>query len=279
MNKLYFLFLACLLWPQSGQAIVGKIDNREYVDWTTAPYNRIVLFGGNCTGQYIAPDLILTAAHCVFNHCYDSELDLGDCFFTNSSGQSGTGRVIAVGREYSLANGIPLDGADYTPATDWALIKTEDLTTDSWFQVAPITQPGKYNSVGFGAIRIIDDDELPIIRKKYVLWLRQKYDLGRLVSSKKILEKTKLKTDMWHEFDEFLANVHDETGVSIAPLFPPDENRKLKAHLNCDIVEVKDGYFIHHCDEFHGNSGGGYFRGEALHGVTSSGDDGFADHE
>lgn len=220
MNKLYLGVLLCLVWPHSGHAVVGKIDNREYVDWSQAPYNKIVLFLNKCTGQYIAKDLIITAAHCVYNACYDSELELpSKCTFTNSAGQSGTGRVIAVGREHSLTRGIPFDGPGYTPATDWVLLKTDNLVADSWFHVATETKPGQYNSVGFGGIRIIDDQELPIIRQKYVLFLRQKYDIKH-VSSKKILEKTKLRTDMWHEFDEFLGNANDETGVAIAPLFP-----------------------------------------------------------
>lgn len=270
--------LIFILFPLSSIAGVGKIDNREYVNRQKSPYNMIVHFMGKCTGQYVASDLILTNAHCVYQACHDSEISMPLCRFENFAGKSGSGRVVSVGRKYSLNNGGAFVDENYSPDTDWAIIKTDDLPSDTWFNVGTATVPGRYNSVGFGAMRIIADDELPIIRKKYVSFLRKRYDMGRM-SAKKILNETKLETTMWADFDSFLSDATDETGVSIAPLFPADEEKKLKLHADCEINTVKNGYFFHNCDTFHGNSGGAIFRQNQLHGIVAGGQDKFSEQD
>lgn len=276
MRRSVLIFV--LLLPCPVIAGVGEIDNREYVDWAKSPYNMIVHFMGKCTGQYVAPNLILTNAHCVYQACHDSEITMPACRFENFAGQSGSGRVVAVGRQYSLNNGGAFVDADYSPDTDWAIIKTDDLPANAWFDVKSVSAPGQYDSAGFGAMRIISDKELPIIRKKYVLFLRQKYDMKR-VNNKKILDETKLETTMWADFDSFLSDDTDATGISIAPLFPADEEKKLKVHRACEINSVKNGYFFHNCDTFHGNSGGAIFQNTMLYGIVAGGQDRFNEKE
>ena len=63
MKKLLSFFLASL-WINSGEALVGDATN--LADANEKPTVMITSDRGNfCTGTVIAPDLILTAAHCV----------------------------------------------------------------------------------------------------------------------------------------------------------------------------------------------------------------------
>ena len=78
------LFVPCV-----ARAYIGSYDEREYVDWSAAPYNKIVLIKGNtfsadwvsvtCAGQYVAPDIILTARHClIYSTGYDGNQMVGE---------------------------------------------------------------------------------------------------------------------------------------------------------------------------------------------------------
>lgn len=62
---------------------IGDKDAREYVDWAQPPYNRVVYLrvdkDTSCTAQYVAPDIIATARHCVVESDeFDNNASLGN---------------------------------------------------------------------------------------------------------------------------------------------------------------------------------------------------------
>ena len=74
MRLKYFIFGIIILLCARSVHATQTIDKRQYVDWNSYPYNQIVAFqhelptGGyvqDCTAQYVAKDIILTARHCI----------------------------------------------------------------------------------------------------------------------------------------------------------------------------------------------------------------------
>lgn len=91
MRGILRVFLVLFMLPAMCLAGVGDVDNRYYVTndmWEQSPYNKFVhlkayfynmppentnasLIGvGNCTGQYVSPNLILSAGHCKKDNDY-----------------------------------------------------------------------------------------------------------------------------------------------------------------------------------------------------------------
>ena len=61
-SRICLIGVACL---SCMPVFAANPDNRELADWSQYPQIvRVEHFGSVCTGQYVAPNLILTAAHC-----------------------------------------------------------------------------------------------------------------------------------------------------------------------------------------------------------------------
>lgn len=270
MKLLIISFLLCIL----GFDCNAKIDNRKYADWGAYPYNMFVLVNYSGTGQYVAPDLILTSLHLVDQMCYDSELDYINqrgCDLLDSLEREYKGDVVAVGRPYSIMSGKPFDGTGYLPSDDWALIRVRDpkFFRYDYFNVLPQAKTGNVNNAGFGAMRIVTDAELKIIRKKFIRLLRERYPVNN--NDDVVLKKIPF-TDFIRDLDDALGQ-DDEDGQAMEPLFQDGDKLKFS---RCSIEDVENGYFYHRCMGAHGNSGGAFWSGDNdLHGILATGADSF----
>lgn len=135
------------------------IDPRQYVDWKTYPYNQLVFLtyvtsglDFNCTAQYVAPNVILTARHCVTTSAkYDewAQKNKKEYIMFLADGTSTTDIEL---ERYGYDN-------DYE---DWALLR---VTNPKFFSRTPLpmvpeTTTGTVSSVGFAEMRILTDEEI-----------------------------------------------------------------------------------------------------------------------
>ncbi len=158
-KSLLFLFLLFLCQPVF--ALVGSIDKREYVDWDNWPH--IVFFDGGCTAQYIAQDIILTAAHCLdylpdnsYKEYYDIQLH---------DGRKTTVKLEAVG-PYFVSDGRYIFNQT---EGDYALLRVQDpeFYVKKFFNLAASAKNINVETFGFGMMRILTDEELLEMNK---LW-------------------------------------------------------------------------------------------------------------
>ena len=140
-------------------------DNREYVDWKKYP--EIVLLssgiGAACTGQFVAPNLILTAAH-----CSDTENPEESFRVYMSDGNSGVAKKIARGN-FPYLKGMNLGNAG---AGDWMflLVENPQFYSGNWYEIYDIPSDAGFvpvENVGFGSMRVLTDDDIKKLKEIY----------------------------------------------------------------------------------------------------------------
>lgn len=166
------IFIALLFVPCVARAYIGSYDEREYVDWSAAPYNKIVLIKGNtfsaywvsvtCAGQYVAPDIILTARHCLI-------------YSTGYDGNQMVGEKIPIETYDGRETWVVLEKYGTSLSDDWALLRVQDVKFFSrdYFDSFPDSLkkndarfPVPVSIAGFGWLRILTPDEIQKIHKK-----------------------------------------------------------------------------------------------------------------
>lgn len=226
----------------------GVIDNRIYVDWSSAPYNKIVQIGNDgswCTGQYVAPNIISTARHCVADTPeFDNYVKIGATNISATTHDNHIFRlkVIAYGKNFN--------------DDDWALLLVNDpkyYHTESFTSHPADATNTIVDNAGFGFMRILTDNEIAKLRQ---IWSN--------------VENSMTPQAM---FLDIYDNALD--AISDAGIPPLDDNpHNLKAHLNCQLLDHNKYYNTKpiktNCDTFAGNSGGPYYKNGTLYAIHSS---------
>ena len=251
-----FLYIPLLFIASYAFAGVGDIDNREYVDWSTPPYNKIVYFrpseNSTCTGQYVAPDIILTARHCITDN---SEHD----------------NFALVGKTYNIqlhdgrTTNVVLEKYGKNFQNDWALCRISDQSffSNDYFQVHTQTKYLPVINAGFGYMRILSNTEIQQIKQIFTTIIGNQ---NRFIDFNDALSQAKQKLK-----DQRIPNLYDW-----------DENipgYRLKADKTCQLIKLTnlDKTISTTCDNWGGNSGGAYFSGNTLYGICSYGADSWVD--
>ncbi len=293
MKKLFITAL-CLI-SNACFAYIGSIDKREYVDWSSPVYNKIVAFftsgGGQCTAQYVAPDIILTARHCVTNEStFDNFEKIGNKYEILTH----DGRRTQVTLE---GYGQSTFKFSSRPKEDWALLRVTDPSfySTEFFDVAKKTIPTKVENTGFGFLRILSDTEIQEIKKLYTESCRESVieSMSNLPDNPFLKEYMIAQGTQYCDFNDTM----ERTKAKMAAAGIPDLNDierqitinnnptniyRLKSHKDCDILSTKTNYeneFASNCQTIPGNSGGAYFADNTLYGIVSNGENTWDDKD
>lgn len=262
MRGILRVFLVLFMLPAMCLAGVGDVDNRFEVTnemWEQSPYNKFVhlkayfynmppentnasLIGvGNCTGQYVSPNLILSAGHCKKDNDYVTYRVL------NYKYKDVSGLVELIHTAY-------IHDQEYDKPGDWAvwLIKDPKYYNKDYFNTLVPSEDLDVINAGWGAIRVLKDDEIQQLKS-----FLQK-------------EGEKIQT----------ADLYGKLADELKSLNLPDleDGDQLKAS-ECKVFYNKSNPDIlkTNCDSWAGNSGGGYVQDNTLYGICSYGANTFDD--
>lgn len=247
--KRILVFLSLIFLPNISVALVGSIDHREYVDWSSPEYNKIVHFNtgrGTCTAEYIYPDIILTARHCITKvDKYDNEEQLNKQYTI----------TLHDGRKTQVT--LEKYGYDYY-TDDWALLRVKDPSfyREDYYDVPDKTVLTTVQNAGFGFMRILTDEQIK--------------------QAKKIWEEVSAQNpsaDFDRKYDIVEARLR-KMGIELDD--DPDPKTGVKYRFKADrSCELERFYaytlFKSTCDSTQGNSGGPYFAQNNLYGIVHSG--------
>ncbi len=256
------LMIFGLLWHLPLYAGIGDIDSRVYVDWSQPPYNKIVYFYpsqyATCTAQYVAPDIILTARHCVTDNIS----------FDNYREQ---GKTFEIWTHDDRRTRVQLEEYGRNIATDdWALLRVTDSNffRDDYFDVADKSGARAIETAGFAGLRILSNAEIQQIKEIFVRVIREK----KLPAQN---YEAIMRYALQDIYDSGIADLYDSRARGDKP---GQWEFKLKANKSCKISGTRNkGTFFSTCDTDHGDSGGPYFSGTTLYGIVSGGRSGFDD--
>ncbi len=241
---------------------IGDIDQREYVDWTQPPYNNIVYFypspSATCTAQYVAPDIILTARHCVTGtDTNDNNKELG--------------REFQIWTHDNRRTSVKLEkyGTSFQN-DDWALLRVTDpeFHRNTFFNTAKKTKKTTVTSAGFAGMRILSNDEIKIAKNVFLNIARTRHPNNY----KELYNAGANELATKH-------NIHLSDNRVPGSNKPGEREYKLKATHNCRITNTRitSGWFASTCDTDAGDSGGPYFKGTTIYGIVSGGISNFSD--
>jgi len=110
---------------------VGALDHRVAVDGAAPPWRSVVRvqteMGGRCTGFLVAPDRVMTAGHCLFQHRTGAWLPPGAVHVLRGY-QLGNYTDHAIVTEYRVGPGFDPTHESETGGRDWALLTLDHRT-------------------------------------------------------------------------------------------------------------------------------------------------------
>ena len=227
---------------------IGTHDNRRYGSLSEPEYNSVVKLtvgGGRCTGGFVSKNAILTNSHCAVlckNGCVAE-------FWNGSALETSNAKIAAYVEKHETLNG-----------KDWAILLS-DKESNFYKSVSPTTTPGQVLRGGFGALRIIEDNEIPFLQNLYSQVYKDPETIREC--------KTKGKMDVScvnKRVDKKLKQIGKQ------PLFKDADNFKVQ---NCNIIgdkEGTDGKMVQtNCDSAGGDSGAPLLRGNQIVAINNSG--------
>ncbi|MCM1294791.1 MAG: trypsin-like serine protease [Muribaculaceae bacterium] len=183
MKKIYAFLLIMTMWhPAYGLDVYDHImsyftddpkytiDKRKYVSRDRAPFSAVVGLkyanGKNwCSGTLTADGIVVTAKHCIYGEGTGYK-QLGDLYINHKDAGD-------VGVKHRTSSGVDIYAiGDNDNAYDWALlVPKKDIK--STIRVSPATNNKTADTVvaGYGALKILSDQEIRTIRTEYARWL------------------------------------------------------------------------------------------------------------
>ncbi len=237
----------CALVSVPAFAGVGSVDSREYVNW--ADYPQIVHLQmhydsysfGECTGQYVAPNLILTASHCIKDK--RGLVEQGTNSAINYKREKFPIKLIYSPQEYRS----PETSVDPEIGYDWAVFLVEDsryYLPDRYFNTQILNNDNRvevYNG-GFGWVTKIYDHEIPKLKQEF-----KNYVDGLTPDANGV--KHYDSNVLGHKFSNVLGR----------PLQDDFDDHKLKVDSTCSVSKnVSNKFLTSNCDAWPGNSGGAF---------------------
>ena len=171
MKKLLTIAAILLLPHAAGGQVLDKDPRTSDNEiWRRNPWVVQSLNPG-CTGTFVSPNIILTAAHCA---CQPNRVCHGQLSFM--AYQNGAGAIANAGRQIT-AQRITQPVIPFSDSSgDWVLFRTINYNhPKEW--VAPVSTTRAsyittgYRSIGYGMMRIIQDRELPQLKDRHIDFL------------------------------------------------------------------------------------------------------------
>lgn len=167
-----------MIWP--AMADTYTIDQREYVSRAAPPYSSIVRFGGDnpyCTGTLTANGIVVTAKHCILdkNNWIKSPYDIHVDHATYGP------LVLGMGPMTGNTNLYPRGNFDLSAGLvgDWAFLSPRmDVISDVNVARFSGNAPVDVIVAGYGALKILSDQEIQNVRRAYMEYLRGTSFLG-----------------------------------------------------------------------------------------------------
>ena len=252
---LFFMLVTTSVWAGAG-GYIGEYDNRSYGSLEVSEYSAITRLWLNktntgwsrCTGTFVDNNLILTNSHCALScvHGENCSADFWD------------------GKKYVTTKIEPVmlnENFRTFEGDDWAFFMAYDANPKNGNVVSETTL-GDVKFGGYGTLRVITNDELPIIRKIAEETYKKYYSK---------CEKTSDWLECWWDY------IEDE--IKKAGLKPlTGDSDKLKVQ-KCKIIKnnvsidgsVYQNMVTTDCDSAGGDSGSALMRGNSLVGLYNSG--------
>lgn len=228
---------------------IGTHDNRKYGSLSDPEYRGVTkLTKGDkslCTGVFISKNLILTNTHCALV----CKSGCGAEFWNGTDYKTSGVKTILYSDNYESFNG-----------NDWALLLSDQ---DSIFykQISPSTTTGQVFRGGYGLMRVIEDDEIPFLRKLY----SQTKEKHKEACSNKFKNTAEFLGCINAHLDENLKQMGKK------PLFTDQNNFKVQT---CNILGNyvdNNKIVITDCDSSGGDSGAPLLRNNTVVGLNIGG--------
>ena len=230
-------------------ADANRIDQRQHFNWSEPRFQPIVRidFPSRCTGQFVAPNIILTNRHCLAGG------RTHDTLITNPNYPP---RINIMLHNNQRAHAYLISYGRRVNHEDWAFLHVRNPAHHSnrYFSISPQRRnPNNIISAGFGGLRIMTDEEIRRARGVIDSYFADLFHGRRFV------------TEVLQSYG--FANINNDALIGMQ-CATQDAGRMGRNLLGRNDLTVNERDMITTgCIAVGGNSGGPYFVGNELIGV------------